>query len=238
MDRLSFETDVNRGTPSSRLSACAIVAAEDIRFFTYCSLRMLIFNECNEKVHRGNEGLKSKSLAYGWTGDRRDSRFKRNIDSRFHSLLVTNISTSVLRDQVTLCKIQCKIQQLNKRETSTSSDTPNRIITFHKSSFLNQILKKQPMLFCNKTNDEQTDETTERMTFSTDVFLYSFRFAPKGRFWSPASFCLPRSESDTWIGQTDPQCYWIRPALCQSQPPDQSEAALTRAQDCRLSCCR
>lgn len=55
-------------------------------------------------------------------GGTRDS--SATSDSQFHSLLVTNISTSVLRDQVTLCKIQCKIQQLNKHETS--SKPPSR----------------------------------------------------------------------------------------------------------------
>lgn len=105
--------------------------------------------------------------------------------------------------------LQCKLQQPNGRETLRSSPfKPN-------TPEAAEVVSRQ--------NERWTDR---RNTFATS----------KGRFWS---FCRLRGESETWIGRSDPQCcYWIGPAPCQSQPTDQSEAALTRAQDCRLSCCR
>ncbi len=154
------------------------------------------------KVRRGNKKVWEFSDSFG-------------ISTRgFLSLLVTNI--------INICPE-------GPSHTSVLASATERTWNIKRRSGSSPFKPKQPRVFRDKTNDEQTDETTEHI-------LYSLRFAPKGRFWS---LCLLRGESETWIGRSDPQCcYWIGPAPCQSQPTDQSEAALTRAQGWRLSCCR
>lgn len=111
-------------------------------------------------MKKGGFGMKDHGKSLG--GGTRDCTAAS--DSQFRSLLVTNISTSVLRDQVTLCKIQCKIQQLNKHETSSEPSEPR-----HPNNH-------QAAKCCSATKPmkKQTDKNHKRTTFLSASFSTAF----------------------------------------------------------------